>query len=234
MQGSNLQEGQQALRSLETRLKRSDDYDQRFLPTRIVKFGNAATVLNPSEEDWSVSLVNFAWDGSSGGTYCWKMIEDDIQNKYRPAGGKLRVIVITDGYDNWSPGPYKGVRGFDPLMRTLLAEGYDIEWNIIVVGNNNGIFNQQPELSWNDQKLYANLCHATGGQFLSVGSSGWDETLPSTSEFLDAVEDSGYHDSECVRQERQKQYKLEARKGKAENFDWLPDLPKKDDDDDKK
>ena len=119
-------------------------------------------------------------------------------------------------------------------MRTLLAEGYDIEWNIIVVGNNNGIFNQQPELSWNDQKLYANLCHATGGQFLSVGSSGWDETLPSTSEFLDAVEDSGYHDSECVRQERQKQYKLEARKGKAENFDWLPDLPKKDDDDDKK
>jgi hypothetical protein len=233
MQGSNLREGQEALQSLETRLKTaSDDADQRYLPTRIVKFGNHATVLNPSEEDWNVSLVNAAWDGSSGGTYMWKMIQDDIKNRYRPVGGKLRVVVITDGYDIISPPPYKGVRGFDPLMRTLLREGFDIEWNIIVVGNDDGgMFGQhQQELSAADKKLYESLCRATGGQFLSLGSSAWDEDDDAVSGFLEGVEDSGHHDSEHDRRERQEQYKLEARKGKAENFDWLPSLPDKFDD----
>ena len=46
-------------------------------------------------------------------------------------------------------------------------------------------------------------------------------------DFLEAVEDSGFHDSEIDRRERQTQYKLDARKGKAENFDWLPSLPAK-------
>ena len=230
MQGSNLVEGKMALKSLEKRLKTNSNNtnDRRFLPTRIVKFGSSPTILNPSEEDWSVSLVNAAWDGSSGGTYMWKMIQDDVQAKYRPAGGKLRIVVITDGHDILSPAPYNGVRGFDPLMRTLLAQGYDIEWNIIVLGNDSGIF--PPELSQRDKKLYRSLCHATGGQFLSVGASGWNENDHEVDEFLNAIEDSGYHDSKADRRERQEQYKLEARKGKAENFDWLPDLPKEDDD----
>ena len=231
MKGANLIEGQKALQSLETRLKTNSN-DQRFLPTRIVKFGNHSTVLNPSEEDWSPALVNVAWDGSSGGTFMWKMIQDDVQAKYRPAGGKLRIVVITDGYDNWSPPPYNGVRGFDPLMRTLLNQGYDIEWNIIVVGNDLGVgLFRQPELTKRDQELYKNLCHATGGQFLSLGAAGWNENDYQVEKFLDAVEDSGYHDSQSDRRERQEQYKLEARRGKAENFDWLPALPDKDDDD---
>ena len=233
MQGSNLYEGQRALSSLESRLKREEDdqSDQRFLPTRIVKFGEHPTVLNPSEEDWNCALVNAAWDGSSGGTYMWKMIQDDIRTRYKPAGGKLRVVVITDGYDVLSPPPYQGARGFDPLMRTLLKDGFDIEWSIIVVGNEtDNIFLGQQELSSRDKQLYKNLCGATGGQFLSLDSSSsaggsWDADKPEISNFLDSIEDSGYYDSESDRRERQKQYKLEAKKGKAEKFDWLPQLP---------
>ena len=198
--------------------------------SRIIKFGNYPTVLNPSEEDWSVSLVSTAWDGSSGGTYMWKMILDDVQTRYKPAGGKLRIVVITDGYDNWSPAPYKGVQGFNPLMQTLLRQGYDIEWFIVVVGND--VNSKHAELSMRDQELYKNLAQATGGQFLSVSDpSGWDEDNEEVSDFLHALEDSGYHDSESQRQERQRQYKLEARKGKKENFDWLPALPSDKDDD---
>lgn len=152
------------------------------------------------------------------------MIEEDIQNRYRPAGGKLRVVVITDRYDVLSPPPYKGVRGFNPLMRTLLDEGYDIEWNIIVVG-------KRPKLSTGDERLYENLCRATGGEFVSLGSKGWDENDPSVTQFLDSVEESGHRDTEGDRLDRQKQYRLEAGKGKRESFDWLPKLPAKKDDD---
>ncbi len=93
MNGSNLNEGYKALSSLEERLKAHDD-ESRFLPTRIVKFGDHPQVLAPSDEHWSAMLVSAAWDASSGGTYMWKMIQEDIKSKYRPAGGKLRVVWI--------------------------------------------------------------------------------------------------------------------------------------------
>ena len=37
--------------------------------------------------------------------------------------GKLRVVVITDGYDSDSPGVYYGIKGMDPLMNKLLQQG---------------------------------------------------------------------------------------------------------------
>jgi hypothetical protein len=224
MEGTNLYQAKQALESLESRLK--TDSEDRFLPTRIVKFGDRSVVLSPSEEDWNRSLVSLAWDGTSGGTYMWKMIQEDIRGKYRPAGGKLRVVVITDGADNLSPAPYNGVRGFDPLMKTLLQDGFDIEWHILVVGN----YGLTKEISDSDQRLYQSLCHATGGQFLSLDTHGWDEDDERVVNFLHAVEDSGYDESYEERAERQKQYRIEAQKGRAENFDWLPQLPCNDDD----
>lgn len=222
MIGSNLVEGQSALESLEQRLKTdpNDEGDQRFLPTRVLKFGNNPLVLTPSDENWSTSLISAAWDGSSGGTYMWKMIHDDIKLKYRPAGGKLRVVVITDGADTLSPGKYHGPRGFDPLMSNLLQDGFDIEWHIIVVGNY-GLF---PELSDKDKNMYKSLCRATGGQFISLDATGWNESDPEIYEFLGAIEDSGYADSEKDRKNRQEQYRLEARRGNAVHFDWLPAL----------
>jgi len=68
MNGSNLNEGYKALSSLEERLKAHDD-ESRFLPTRIVKFGDHPQVLAPSDEHWSAMLVSAAWDASAGGTY---------------------------------------------------------------------------------------------------------------------------------------------------------------------
>ena len=141
------------------------------------------------------------------------------------------MLVITDGADNLSPAPYSGVRGFNPLMSSLLEKGFDIEWHIIVVGNYSTFFGKK-ELSDSDQKLYESLCRATGGQFVSVGEGGWDENDDETARFLEAVEDAGYDDSERDRRRRQKQYQLEAGQGKAEKFPWLPALPDKEDDGD--
>ena len=95
-----------------------------------------------------------------------------------------------------------------------------------VVGNYDGLVFGK-ELSDSDQKLYESLCRATGGHFVSVGASGWNEDDEDVSAFLEAVENSGYDDSKDDRIERQEQYRLEARKGGAEDFDWLPALPNK-------
>ena len=39
------------------------------------------------------------WDGSSGGTYMWKMIEEDIMFANNPSEHPLRVFIVTDGDD---------------------------------------------------------------------------------------------------------------------------------------
>ena len=50
------------------------------------------------------SVVAAQWNGTSGGTYMWKMIEEDVRSRYLPGHGRLRLIVITDGEDTHSPG----------------------------------------------------------------------------------------------------------------------------------
>ena len=62
-------------------------------------------------------LISLGWDGSSGGTYLWHMIQQDVLGRYRPAGGKLRLIVITDGHDTLSPAQYAGLRGMGTLVQ---------------------------------------------------------------------------------------------------------------------
>ena len=41
------------------------------------------------------SVVAAQWNGTSGGTYLWKMIEEDVSTRYTPGQGRLRLIVIT-------------------------------------------------------------------------------------------------------------------------------------------
>ena len=57
-------------------------------PTRILKFGSSPTTLAPREEHAvSASLVSgLNWSGSSGGTYMWHMIEQDVLSRceHRP------------------------------------------------------------------------------------------------------------------------------------------------------
>ena len=45
----------------------------------MLKFGSMPQVLQAREEEAEVShaLVESVWDGSSGQTYMWKMIEDE-------------------------------------------------------------------------------------------------------------------------------------------------------------
>lgn len=199
-------------------------------PTRIVKFGERPTVIqprDPSGQALSDALMIprggaqgnaldlralpflMSWDASSGGTYMWHMIEQDVLERYRPGGGKLRLVVVTDGEDVLSPPGYNGVRGMDPMQRTLLKAGYDIEWHIIVLG----------EVPGSDR--YAALAGATGGSFLAISDS-FDESRRDVQSFLDAIDQGS---DGAARYERQRRYELEANKGDAERVEWFQALP---------
>lgn len=184
-------------------------------PCRVLKFSNRPTVLSPRDEeggDSSGTLALGGWNGSGFGTYLWHMIQQDVLERYVPGTGKLRLVVVTDGEDNMSPAGYTGMRGMDPMMRTLQREGYDIEWHIVVVGSDRGL------------KRYEALAGATGGSFLAVPNT-FDETKNDSSRFYEAVESSVETGNRQRRRERQHQYEIDAKSGKVERVDWYKALP---------
>jgi len=181
--------------------------------TRIVKFGSVPTVLAPREESHNISqsLMQLNWDASSGGTYMWHMIQEDVLARYRPGTGTLRLVVVTDGQDTQSPAAYNGIGGMNPMQRTLLRAGFDIEWHIVVLGKDVG-----------GQREYESLAGATGGSFLSIDT--FREESPDVKGFLNAIHASSQGDQEA-RRRRQHGYELEASKGTAQRFEWYKALP---------
>ena len=86
---SRLDEGRRAVSALAPLLQG---------PCRVLKFGSYASVLMPRDDAASgvaSSLVHMSWNGTSGGTYMWHMIEQDVRARYTPGGGKLRLVAVT-------------------------------------------------------------------------------------------------------------------------------------------
>lgn len=217
MKGTNLSKGHQILASMSNILTSN---------IRVVKFGSRKTIIAARDEELSLSLAHFGWDASSGSTYMWKMIEDDVIGKYAPGNGKLRIVIITDGEDCLSPGEYRGMRGMDPMMRVLLGKGFDIEWHIVMLGRIDDGFGS---LSRRDANRYKSLAAATGGSFLvedgSILNLVFNENKKEAADFLDTLKESGESGDAARRARRQKDYLLEANAGKREKFDWLTLLP---------
>lgn len=150
--------------------------------TRVVKFGDRKSILYRGDEAWSASLVKAGWIGSSGGTFMWEMIKDDILTTYTPSAstttaataatgagagaggvkgagsGKLRVVIITDGYDTQSAGEFNGIDGMHPMMRDLRAAGFDVEFQIVLIG----------QLGAAVTRKYEELAAATSGDVLAL------------------------------------------------------------------
>lgn len=192
--------------------------------TRIVKFGRTKSILSTRNDAHSTSLTSLGWSASSGSTYMWKMIEDDVKARYKVPDSeddrlrsKLRIVIITDGHDTDSPGAYRGVKGMDPMMKALLSVGYNIEFNIIVIGQ------------VQDSQRYRNLATATGGGYLSIPLGFFVDNKDKTvGRFVKNLIDGTRRDDleqERLRQQQQSEYKLNAAKGTVERFEWLSLLP---------
>ena len=188
---------------------------------RIVKFGTMPTVLASREEScWSTSLTLWGWNATSGRTYMWKMIEDDVLGRYIPGTGKLRIVVITDGYDTESPGSYRGMSGMNPMMRTLLGHGFDVEFHIVILKDSQG----GPSVA--NIKQYEKLAEATGGSCLALTGS-CSRNRPAYKQFISRLEESSLVDeyAKAQRAQRQSKYIGDAKKKKDNTLDWLNMLP---------
>jgi hypothetical protein len=219
---TRLDEGHAVLRSMAPLLRG---------PTRVVKFGsrptvvltrNAADAARPGEAlvpltSLSPSLVSLGWDGSSGGTYMWGMIMEDVVAVYKPGPGKLRLVVVTDGIDVHSPPPLDGIGGMDPMMKRLHGAGFDIEWHIVILGRDGELADASV------RERYASLAGATGGSFLAVESFDGAARDREITAFLDAVERGGQSGDDAARHERQRRYELETR-GRS-GPEWFRALP---------
>lgn len=169
----------------------------------------SAVVVNSDKRNVSTMkdvVTGTLWDGSSGGTYLWHMIEQDVLQKYKPAGGRLRLFIVTDGEDTDSPEGYQGARGMDPMMKTLRTKGYDVEFFIAIIGS---------EVS--GAQCYRDLARATGGAFLQL-QSGFQPSSPEVKHFIAAMKQSRSR-------AQQEQYERDLKLGKAEKFDWYLPLP---------
>ncbi|CAE7678126.1 unnamed protein product [Symbiodinium pilosum] len=125
----------------------------------------------------------------------WKMIEEDVCTRYNPGQGRLRLIVITDGYDTHSPGDYCGIRGMDPLMKELQKQGFDVEWHIVILGRG---FQAEERRSYEDGGASSEASHR----------------------FLEALrEGSG------SRQARQQAYLADTAAGRMQKVEWFKALP---------
>ncbi len=108
----------------------------------------------------------------------------------------------------------------DPMMRTLLAKNYNIEFHIIVLGKHTGAGNLQA------LKRYQSLAEATGGGYLALNDVFFNEKSPSVKNFASTLEKSNDTRGGASLQKRQRQeYLKAANEGKRERFDWLKSLP---------
>ncbi|CAE7356731.1 unnamed protein product [Symbiodinium sp. CCMP2456] len=189
-------------------------------PTRILKFGTLPKVLLPREELSASqeraatetllhSVVAARWNGTSGGTYMWKMIEEDVRSRYLPGHGRLRLIVITDGQDTHSPGVYCGIKGMDALMKELQKQGFDVEWHIIIIGRFQAA----------ERKRYETLAGATGGSFLALEEAEAFES-PAAQRFLAALKENP-----GARQARQQAYLADTAAGRMERVVPMSSAP---------
>eukprot|EP00929_Paragymnodinium_shiwhaense_P105781 TRINITY_DN70842_c0_g1_i1.p1 TRINITY_DN70842_c0_g1~~TRINITY_DN70842_c0_g1_i1.p1 ORF type:complete len:441 (+),score=82.32 TRINITY_DN70842_c0_g1_i1:78-1400(+) len=183
-------------------------------PTRIVKFGFDKHVIMPRSDSILAMAVSVCWDASSGGTYMWEMILKDIQDTYKPGPGLLRVFVITDGADVLSPPPFQGMEGMDPMMKQLIAAGFNIQFHIVFVQA--GIFFDADELSHKDVMRYKDLALATGGRFLLLDGN---ESDADRERFLEHVQGAADRKA-TLRVEARQEYEKRLQLGEGTQFDW--------------
>lgn len=214
MSGSGLAMAQDLWRDMAQRLQGN--------PTRILKFGTTSHLLVPRSKEFSSTAVSLNWNASSGSTYMWHMILNDMLLNYVPGSGLLRVFVITDGGDTDSPSPYRGMQGMDPMMRELKSKGYDIEFHIVFVSVPS--FSQILFQGLNSKDLgrYRDFALATGGSFLHLSKFAQTEERDA---FLRRMESYDDKDIQKVRVAARQQYEDRLLKGQATDFAWYERLP---------
>ena len=116
------------------------------------------------------------------------------------------------------------------MQKALLENGYDIEWNIVLLQASGD------RLSSGAANRYRDLCRATGGDFLLVEPPSSFMAMTNTHDTLrkhrtyegwlkGVVRGSSRGEAEKKRREKQREHQRAVDQGKATDFDWTHLLP---------
>lgn len=98
-----------------------------------------------------------------GGTYLWKFLVDEGKELVEKTE-KWMFVLISDGMDNESSGPYKGVKGFRKCVEELQKLKIDVEFHIVGLG--------LPESACD---VFRQVSGSTGGVFYNLGSTNEED-----------------------------------------------------------
>lgn len=114
--------------------------------------------------NYSVSeLKNTTFPARDGGTYLWKFLVEEGRELIKRTN-KWMFVLISDGMDNESSGPYSGVKGFRKCVEELQKINIDVEFHIVGLG--------LPESACD---VFRQVSGSTGGVFYNLGSSNEED-----------------------------------------------------------
>ncbi len=125
---------------------------------RSIDSKNASRELLPLGYHPSSSLDSLAFRDSGRSTYMWEFLVNEASNFGQD--DDWVVVLISDGEDNASPSPYKGLSGLKPCIDDIRAMGHNPDFHIIGLN-----------LKEADASARSSLSGATGGLFLNVTTS---------------------------------------------------------------
>lgn len=145
-----------------------------------------------------------SWTIKDACTYLWHYIYEQIKDF---KDSKHEVVIITDGIDDRSPVPFKGLLGFNELLTRM--HGGKVRISLYLIGNS---------LSAADAKRYRDLCLASGGFF----HQSPDSALSGASALEDLIGPLLLPEGERDKLARHQQmaYQQMLLNGEAQRFEW--------------
>jgi len=103
----------------------------------------------------SSDLQSLVFRGTGAHTYLWEFLVDEATNFDQ--GDDWVVVLISDGEDNASSPPYKGIQGIEPCIKKIREMGHKPDFHIIGLN-----------LASDDASARFKLSGSTGGSFFNI------------------------------------------------------------------
>lgn len=157
MAGTKHEKGKLALLDIMPRIERTPA-EVHFIRQR----GQSTQVFSPSDDIVYNDIIDHWKCGHM--THLWEYLHGVLAGIASP---KVEVVIVTDGYDNQSPGEFAGPDGFSHMMRELIKVGKKPRFRVFCTGN--------AECTGSGNLYYRDLALATGGSFVALDDRASDQ-----------------------------------------------------------
>jgi len=171
-------EGMEASKIFDGRLSTENDevsiFSFDYTRGGINGFGRVSKEVYESSAVPNITHLDTLWNAKAWSTYLWKYAYDVLLEKGKQGMKKWRAVFFVDGYDNDSPGAYRGPTGFNEMMNQLFRKHVHPEINIICFGSDEC---ERAKDAQHEYNPWLALTLSTGGCFQYVPENASPECL---------------------------------------------------------